>query len=218
MSKINFIESKLGLSFRLGHIPLGKNEANCYVIPLKRDIVVVDPGVYSEVLENWIAENLKGTLHIYLTHGHYDHIGGVNSLLNRFSNSKVYIHKDDYEFLYDTKLNLTDFVGDKIIIEKLERVVKLEGDQELVFEDMKFKVLSLPGHTPGSSGLYSSAHNLIFQGDTLFRNNIGRFDFPRGCFNDLVISIKNVLFKLPASTIVFTGHGNETTIGDELSD
>lgn len=216
MSGLRFIDTSLGLRFRLGHIILGSIATNCYVIPLQKDIVVIDPGFKSEILEKWIEENLKGTLHIYLTHGHYDHIGGVNSLLDRFANSKVYIYYPDFEYLSNTELNLSKHLGVNVTVGMLDKVVKVKESEELVFEDMKFRVIALPGHTPGSSGLYSDKNSVIFQGDTLFRNGIGRTDFPGGCYKDIMRSVSDVLFKLPKSTLVFTGHGDYTTIGSEM--
>ncbi|KAH0785694.1 MBL fold metallo-hydrolase [Histomonas meleagridis] len=205
-------EQKYGIF--LSQIELGALGTNCYCFPIEGGCVVIDPAIQSPILTNWISANIKGgKLHIYLTHGHFDHIGGVNSLLDSFPNSQVYIYSPDFEFLSDPSLNLSALGGLVINVKDLTKVQKVNNNESII--NGKLKVLALPGHTPGCSGLYDEQNGLIFEGDTLFNGGIGRTDFPKGNHEEIQKSIKNVLFKLPPSTVVFPGHGPSTTIAAE---
>lgn len=196
---------------RILRMPLGIYAANCYIVGCEdtKKACVIDPGGDAEkiakVLEN---ENLDLEI-IALTHAHADHIGGVEALRN-IKKVPVVIHEIDGPFLEDPKKNLSANMGAKISIQA-DRFLK-EGDK-VTFGNINLKVIHTPGHTPG--GICFKYDKTLFAGDTLFLRSVGRTDLYGGDYNALVQSIKKKLYRLPEDTVVYPGHGAETSIGFE---
>ena len=187
---------------------------NCYIIAdeEKKEAMIIDPaGDVDNIIEmlDILETKLK---YIYLTHCHGDHIGGVEELRKR-TNAKVLIHRIDSDGLNNKNISLTEYIGmDDIILEADSRV----DDEDLLhIGDIEFKVIHTPGHTKGSSCLYSEKYNMLFSGDTLFRGTWGRTDLPTSSFEDIINSITKKLMILPDETIVYPGHGKSTMIGEE---
>ena len=183
-------------------------DTNCYVFGSKRtkEVVVIDPGADPDKIKELIKrENLIPKC-IINTHGHIDHIGANSEL-----NLPVYIHEKDANFLINPLLSLAAFYGKFRGSPKASRILK--EDDEIEISDIKLRVMHTPGHTPGGISLYYDG--IVFTGDTLFAQGIGRTDLPYGSQRDIMNSIKEKLFNLADSIIVYPGHGEETTIGVE---
>ena len=148
---------------------------------------------------------------ILLTHGHSDHIGAVQTLVDAY-HVPVYIHEGDAEYLTNPEVNLSAYSGRSITVKVYDvRYVK-EGDP-ISLGDTTFTVIETPGHTPGGVCYYTEG--TLLAGDTLFQGSVGRTDFPNGDFEQLSQGIKEKLYTLPNDTKVYPGHGGQTTIGDE---
>lgn len=164
-------------------------------------------------LTAFIEENDIRVEAVLLTHGHYDHIIGVNSI-KRVTSAGLYCHKAEKEALENAEINRSALHGMKI--EAAPDYTLLEGDTVYLFGDKAvFTVLHTPGHTPGSLCYYDAENGVLFSGDTLFKETIGRTDFPKGSHNELVKNLREKLLTLPDETKVYPGHGESTTIGHE---
>lgn len=183
---------------------LGEYQSNCYIISHNSLATVIDPGYPSDKVVSYLTEKNLDLQFIFLTHGHFDHIGGVNYLKKHFHNAKVLIHMNDTIWLEKNKYNLT---GEKVIF---DQIISVEHD--LMLDDLILKIIFTPGHSLGGMSLLVDNH--LFVGDTLFKMSIGRTDLLDGDFNTLVTSIKK-LYQLPDKIIVYPGHGETTTIGFE---
>ena len=182
---------------------------NSYLIFSGRSCLIVDPG--RDILE--FARKIRSMqlkpLMILLTHGHFDHIEGIEILKKEF-NIPFFIHKNDEE-LYYNPLNEGDFKFRKPPIDGYLK----EGD-EIEINGNKLKVLHTPGHTSGSVSFYSYPY--LITGDTLFYGTIGRTDLPGGNFETLINSIKGKILTLPEEVVILPGHGDETTVGFEMEE
>ena len=166
------------------------------------------------------AEQLEVT-HILLTHAHVDHVSGVAEA-KRALGVPIYLHKDDL-FLYQNAVRTGMMFG--LTVEEPPPVdVFYEGEGPIVFGDYEVRVVHTPGHCPGGVCLAVSrskgdtAARILFVGDTLFAGSIGRTDLPGGDYETLLRAITEVLFAFPDESIVYSGHGPETTIGRERAD
>lgn len=169
---------------------------------------IVDPGGYSEKITDFIRENGLEPEYIILTHGHADHIGGVEGFKEAFPQLKVIAYEDEKQMLSDPYINSSmDILRKPITVEAADFV--RDGDT-LTVGDTELTFIHTPGHTKG--GMCITAPGCVFSGDTLFRASIGRTDFYGGDFNEIVDSIRNRLFLLPDDTVVYPGHMGATTI------
>lgn len=146
--------------------------------------------------------------YIINTHSHFDHIGG-NEFLKANFNTKLGISKKESENLVDPEKNLSRYMGTKI--KSPEADFHFESVDVLYFGNDKLEIIYCPGHSQGSIAFYNDKNDLLFSGDTIFKNGVGRTDLPGGNKDELVDSI-NKLVELPDKTIVLPGHGPETTI------
>lgn len=197
---------------QLFRIFVGALRENCYIVSnTKNNALVVDPGGEADLIFNKLVQNNLTLKTILLTHGHYDHIGAINELTVKTGCKTIYVGKEDIELLTDNEKSMAATVNqDAVFLE--DKILKVaEGTFKL--EDLDVEVIKTPGHTKGS--VCYLINGILFSGDTLFRNGVGRTDFWGGNRAELEKSLKN-LSKLPKDTIVCPGHGLKTRIGDEL--
>lgn len=179
--------------------------------------ILCDPGMATtaeqERLVAWLGEKGLTPEAILLTHGHFDHIFGVDFLLRTFPGIPVYMHpleKKNQRLApaYATYIEGCDIRNDF-------PTVDIEDGQLLRLAGLELKVIFTPGHAPGAVSYYDAAHGIILSGDTLFAGSIGRSDLPGGDYDVLMDSVLNKLMTLPDDTDVVPGHGPATTIGRE---
>jgi len=186
--------------------------SNCYIIWDEKEKIgiIIDPGDDGEDIIKKVNELKIKIKYIIITHGHFDHIGAVNKLKKYFKVDFL-AHKGDLFFIKEGKNSAMRWGVDIESSPEPDAFIN-EGDN-IKFGQIELKVIHTPGHSPGGVSLLYD--KVVFVGDTLFQGSIGRTDFRKGSLDELKNSIKNKLYKLPDDTIVYTGHGPITTIGDE---
>lgn len=192
----------------------GPLQENCYVVVSDAGTaVVVDPGDEAARLIQEIKELNVQVKAILVTHTHYDHIGAVDALREAFG-VKSYIPKGEKDMAMDKLTNLSGLYAGRVITAVPD--VMVDDEQSLDFGDgLKFETILVPGHSPYSICYYMKEAGCVFAGDTLFRQSVGRVDFYDGPKGTLVAKIKERLLVLPEETVVYAGHGLNTTIGAE---
>ncbi|MDD7025437.1 MAG: MBL fold metallo-hydrolase [Lachnospiraceae bacterium] len=191
----------------------GSVGTNCYFLinTQTQETVIIDPADDAPMLSAKLKEkNLKPAA-ILLTHGHYDHIMAVEELRKEYG-IPVIAHEEEKQILENPKGNLSTMIGMPFTV-KADRFVK--DEELLVTAGFSIRVLHTPGHTIGGCCYYLADENLLFSGDTLFWESVGRTDFPTGSMSALVRSIKEKLMVLPESTRVYPGHMGSTSIENE---
>jgi hydroxyacylglutathione hydrolase len=176
-----------------------------------KDAVVIDPGEPRPALDA-LEQAGKTCAAVLLTHGHFDHIGGVRALKERFG-AKVYIHEADMGMLKSNRMNLAVLTGGLVM--SVEPDVLLHGGETLNLAGLSIDVIHTPGHTKGGVCFVLKAERKLFAGDTLFMEDAGRTDFPGGSEKELYHSIADKLFPLEGDFDVYCGHDENTTLEHE---
>lgn len=200
-------------------LSLGDFGTNCYCVRKsaeQNDCAILDPGLGAEVLVRFLQRRNLRPEQILLTHGHIDHIAGVEVLRRQYPGIPVAIHRADANMLGDSETNLSLMLGQPFETAAAERILE-EGDL-VEAAGVPLRVLHTPGHTPGGICLHCPEEKTVFVGDALFAGSIGRTDFPGGDYGQLINAIRTKLLTLPPETIVYNGHGPATTIGAEAED
>jgi glyoxylase-like metal-dependent hydrolase (beta-lactamase superfamily II) len=204
---------------KIDRLVLGDFETNCYIVRSSEqaaNCLIIDTGLDVQPLLAFIEHHKLSPAAVILTHGHIDHIAGVDALRAKFPSLSTYIHKLDAELLTDSAGNLSFMTGKSFSAGRADCIVE-DGDT-INQAGIKLRVIHTPGHTPGGMCLYAEQEGVVFVGDTLFAGSVGRTDFPGGDMKKLIEGIKHKLLTLPEDTIVYPGHGPETTIGHEKTD
>ncbi|MCS4471893.1 MBL fold metallo-hydrolase [Clostridium botulinum] len=187
-------------------IPVGIYNANCYLLIDQDKCAIIDPGGDPEDIIKIIEDNNLIPKFILLTHGHIDHVGGVEAIKDEY-NIPFYINRKDEDLIKEAEYIFGNFGKYKNADEYL-----VEG-KEFQLGNLKIKAIETPGHSPG--GMSFLVNNVIFTGDTLFRESIGRSDFIGGSHNTLINSIQSKITVLDSDIYVLPGHGPQSTIGYE---
>ncbi len=175
------------------------------------DVVVIDPGEAQPALDA-LERDGKNCVAVLLTHGHFDHIGGVRALKDAYG-AKVYIHADDADMLKSNRASLAVLTGGQV--KPAEADVLLHGGETLALAGLTLDVIHTPGHTRGGVCYVLQSERKLFVGDTLFWEGAGRTDFPGGSEKDLYHSIADKLFSLEGDFDVYCGHEEDTTLDFE---
>jgi hydroxyacylglutathione hydrolase len=199
---------------RIESLPFGEHAYVCRR-PDRRDCLVVDPGFEPEAIVAWIEAAGLEPRAILLTHGHSDHIAGNAHLRARWPDLPILIGRGDAAKLTDAEANLSAPFGLPLVSPPADRL--LEDGERLDLAGLGLTVRAIPGHSAGHVVFVLDGESppVVLGGDVLFREGIGRTDFPDGDFPALAAGIRRHLYSLPAETIVLPGHGEPTTVGHE---
>ncbi|MEN9972382.1 MAG: hypothetical protein RIS20_729 [Bacteroidota bacterium] len=193
-------------------------QENTYVVANDQgEAIIFDPGCYSKDEENalsdFIEENELSVLAILYTHAHIDHILGAAFVQRKFK-APAYLHEKDHG-TWNAVASYAHVYGfEGYQLEAIPTKQVIDG-QQLEIGSFNIQVRHTPGHAPGHVIYYFEEDQFIINGDVLFKGSFGRVDLPGGDLEILKSSIFNILFQYPAETIVYCGHGPETTIGQE---
>ena len=185
-----------------------------YIDETTRHGFLIDPGAEPNRLKQIIKDKNYIIEKILLTHGHFDHTGGVEVLSRELSVS-YYIHEDGEKFLEDVHYNLSIHCNRRVVLNNAKYLkdgdtITLEANPEI-----KLDVIHTPGHTPDSVVFYDKDNNNAFVGDTIFKGSVGNPEYIGGDREQLYESIKNKIFTLPPETVLYSGHSDKTTVGTE---
>lgn len=193
---------------------LGPVQTACYIISNEKKAVVVDPAANANQIIQYLGTKKLELEAVLLTHGHFDHIGAVNELVAKYQ-VPIYAHKKEKEYFENPDVNLSPMIYERLVLNK-DFEYRFISDQEVIeCLGTKVKTFHVPGHTTGSICYYFESEDIVFTGDTLFKHSIGRTDFIYGNHDQLIKGIRGKLLSLPGHTLVYPGHGECTTIGEE---
>ncbi len=195
------------MGLEIKHVTVGPLRTNCYIIISNDESLIIDPGGDPAKIIS-IAKKTKVKA-IVATHGHFDHVLAAPVLKEKLG-SEFWIHKNDVEIMksYMTHMYIYGIPEPDKFVE--------EGDIILV-GDTKWRILHTPGHTPGSICILNYSNKIVFTGDTIFRGALGRTDLPSGDVNVLFDSLRKIFSLLTRDFVVYPGHGERTTLGEEYS-
>ncbi len=192
-------------------------QENGYLLSVEgeREAWVIDPGLPPQPvkLAAAIRERNLQLQAILLTHCHVDHIAGIGPLREQFAQAQIWCPRDEQDMLGDAEANMSAPFGYAVTAPPADRLLA-PGD-ELTLGRLSWRVLDVSGHSPGGVAYYSPQAGVVFTGDALFAGSIGRYDFPGSSGRRLLSNVRRHLLSLPPDTVVYSGHGPSTTIGEE---
>ncbi|MBT3322553.1 MAG: MBL fold metallo-hydrolase [Anaerolineae bacterium] len=199
---------------KLKTLTLGPVQTNTYIFADtdSNEAVVIDPSWEGEKIARAVENEGWQIKEVWLTHAHFDHIGGIAELVSALPKTPpVYLHADDYDLWKDGG-------GAKSFgfsIDPGPEPESLSDGQLLSIGNYTFEVRHTPGHRPGHSVFYCAQEGILFSGDLIFYRSVGRTDLPGGDWATLEKSIREQIYTLPDETVIFSGHGDSTSVGDE---
>jgi glyoxylase-like metal-dependent hydrolase (beta-lactamase superfamily II) len=191
---------------------------NSYVVYFDNstDCFIIDAGFDANKIISHIKKKNLNPVAILVTHGHLDHIAGNGDIKEEWPDCKIYVGKEDAEKLIDPKGNLSATYGVPVVTPAADKIL-VDGD-EITVAGISVTALHLPGHSQGHLIYRVENENgiVIFVGDVIFADSIGRYDFPDGNYSDLIDGIRDKILTQPSDTVLYPGHGPMTTVEREL--
>ena len=201
-------------------IVLSDIQENCFVVSKhgSDECVVIDPGMEPEKIVDFLREASLTPVAILITHGHWDHIAGIERLKDEWKDAIVCVGENDRYKLTDALGNLSIFHG--LSLSTIDADRSLKDGETFDFAGLSFKTIEVPGHSRGHVAylLETDERSIVFCGDIIFAGSVGRTDFPDGSRRDLLANIREKLLSLPDDAVLFPGHGPETALGIEKRD
>ncbi len=204
---------------KINHYVVGMVQTNCYIVINNetKECFIIDPGASGKQLAEKIRQDNLEPVAVLLTHGHFDHAGAAKTLAEEFD-IKIYAHEAEEDTLKDPQKNVSWMVNCK---ESYAADIFLKDEEVITLAGFEIKVLHTPGHTEGGCCYYIADEDVVFTGDTLFAQSVGRTDFPGGSMSQIVRSIQEKLLtlndagNLETDIMVYPGHNDPTTIETE---
>lgn len=195
-------------------LPLGPLQTNCYLVLCEATqlAAVIDPAWDGRSIVAAAEDDGWEISHILITHAHFDHVCGLQET-KRLTGAPIYIHPDAVDMLGNTTMSAA-FYGLRVAAPPPPDHL-LSAGQVVTVGNLELHTLFTPGHAPGHVCFHIPRYRVLFDGDVLFKDGIGRTDLPGGDYDLLMNSIRTELLSLPDETHVFSGHGPATTIGEE---
>lgn len=208
---------------KIGRIVLGVCSTNTYFVYREgaEECIVIDPADYGRMIFANLNKNRLRVAGILLTHGHFDHIWGVEELRaaanevaehHGYAAVPVYACDAERELLGSARKNVSESAGRACTV---DADVYVKDGEEIEIAGVRCRVIATPGHTEGGCCFYFEEAGFCVCGDTIFQESVGRTDLPTGSMGTLIRSIKEKLFALPEDTKLYPGHGDSTTVGHE---
>lgn len=197
---------------KLNTLVVGPLEENCYIVydEESKKALIVDPGAEAAHIIAMIEEESLQPQLIVNTHGHWDHVGAVTELKEKYG-IPFYLHADDEEWLREPLCHLLgQGTTSAVTVDHT-----IDDGTVLMLGDEPLRVIHTPGHTKGGCVLWLENANIAFTGDTLFKGTIGRTDFPGGSYEDILTSVQKKMAALPDQCVVYPGHGPKSTMAWE---
>lgn len=195
-------------------------QENCFVVSDEtKECAIIDCGAFyqeeRDMIIDYIKKNQLKPKHLLATHGHLDHNFGNSCMQKEFGLTPKVHHKDKF-LMESIKQQAQLLLGLDLTEEQPKDIDYLTKDDIIEFGNQRFTIIETPGHTPGSVFFYNEKEYIAFSGDTIFKRSIGRTDLEGGSMFQMIQTLRFVS-QLPDKTILYPGHGESTTIGDELS-
>lgn len=192
---------------------VGAIQTNCYFLYHEdtRECLIFDPGFEEEKIVSYVRKKELEVKGIVLTHGHFDHITAAAQVKEKLG-TQIYAPRAEEKLMADPMQNVSTMFGEPV---SLTADVWLEDGQELAVLGQTMRCILTPGHTSGGMCYYFPKAGLVFSGDTLFQESVGRTDFPTGSHRELIQSVRERVLTLPEAVRVYPGHGLMTTIQNE---
>jgi hydroxyacylglutathione hydrolase len=192
---------------------VGAFEVSCYVVwSNSKDAIIIDPGADADAIRHFLAEKKLRVAAYLLTHGHVDHISALADMFDS-SPAPIALHAADLKWAFEEVNEMPPFYG----VPRRPAEIARTPDDGMEYSDagLTYKVISTPGHSPGSVCYYFESEDVLFTGDTLFAGSVGRTDLPGGNTRALSASLRKLADRFPDKTVIYPGHGPSSNLGSE---